>query len=259
MNRTAWTALGIAVLAAIGAYLYFRPAVPTGPAPPPPAEPAPAPPAAPPESHYQIPEPPPAAAPAAPAALDDSDSQMRQALEQLLGAPAAAMLTPKNLVRRIVATVDSLDRAPIPVRLRAVGAVPGQLAVDGSGGAITLSPRNAQRYDVLIAGLRATDGARIGALYRSHYAWFQQAYEDLGYPGRYFNDRLVHVINHLLATPEVPYPVALAQSGTLYTYADPALESLSSGQKILIRMGPDNAAVVKARLREIRRAVTNQP
>ena len=37
-----------------------------------------------------------------------------------------------------------------------------------------------------------------------------------------------------------------------YLFADEDLESLSAGQKILIRMGPDNAARVKAKLVEIR-------
>ena len=37
---------------------------------------------------------------------------------------------------------------------------------------------------------------------------------------------------------------------------DPALQGLSAGQKILVRMGPENEAKVKAKLREIKRALT---
>ena len=39
-------------------------------------------------------------------------------------------------------------------------------------------------------------------------------------------------------------------------FADPELEARSAGQKILIRMGSENAAVIKAKLREIRRELT---
>ncbi|HYL23657.1 MAG TPA: DUF3014 domain-containing protein [Burkholderiales bacterium] len=39
----------------------------------------------------------------------------------------------------------------------------------------------------------------------------------------------------------------------LYEFADPDLETRSAGQKILLRMGPENAARVKAKLWEIRR------
>jgi hypothetical protein len=39
----------------------------------------------------------------------------------------------------------------------------------------------------------------------------------------------------------------------LFEFADPDLETRSAGQKILIRMGAENAVRVKAKLWEIRR------
>jgi hypothetical protein len=90
------------------------------------------------------------------------------------------------------------------------------------------------------------------ALYRTLRPLFQQAYEDLGYPSRSFNTRLVNVIDHLLETPTVLDPIRLVQPRVVYQYADPQLEALSPGQKWLIRMGPANGLVVKAKLREIR-------
>ena len=42
----------------------------------------------------------------------------------------------------------------------------------------------------------------------------------------------------------------------MYIYADPTLEARPAGQKLLIRMGPENAAVIKAKLVELRAAVT---
>jgi hypothetical protein len=60
----------------------------------------------------------------------------------------------------------------------------------------------------------------------------------------------------LLATPEVEEPIALVQPNVLYQYKDPALERLSSGQKILLRMGPEHAEIVKTKLREIRAELT---
>ena len=97
------------------------------------------------------------------------------------------------------------------------------------------------------------------ALYQRWYPLLQQSYEDLGYPGRYFNDRLVTVIDHLLETPNVKGPIELTQPNVLFEFADPQIEALSSGQKLLLRMGPDNAKRVQAKLKELRRAVTTQP
>jgi hypothetical protein len=87
------------------------------------------------------------------------------------------------------------------------------------------------------------------------YPLFQRAYEELGYPGKYFNDRLMEALDDLLAAPELDGPLALEQPKVLYQFADPDLESRSAGQKILLRMGKANALRVKAKLLEIRRAL----
>ena len=96
------------------------------------------------------------------------------------------------------------------------------------------------------------DSAALVAAYVRLYPLFQRAYEELGYPGRHFNDRLVECIDHLLAAPEAAPPVKLLQPKVLYEFADTDLETRSAGQKILVRMGAANAARVKAKLREIR-------
>jgi hypothetical protein len=44
----------------------------------------------------------------------------------------------------------------------------------------------------------------------------------------------------------------------MYLFADPQLEELSAGQKIMIRMGVENAVRIKARLREVRQGLTGQ-
>jgi hypothetical protein len=69
---------------------------------------------------------------------------------------------------------------------------------------------------------------------------------------------LIEVIDHLLGTPDLEGPIALAQPNVLFEFADPALESMSAGQKALIRMGTANATAVKAKLRELRRELVSQ-
>jgi len=81
----------------------------------------------------------------------------------------------------------------------------------------------------------------------------------LGYPNGYFNDRLVQVIDVLLATPEPTAPIELVRPNVMYTFADPNLEARPAGQKLLMRMGPENAAAIKAKLTELRAIVTAAP
>jgi len=69
----------------------------------------------------------------------------------------------------------------------------------------------------------------------------------------------VEVIDHLLETPNVDEPVSLHRPHVLYEYADPALESLSAGQKLMIRIGPVHRATVRQFLEDMRERITAAP
>lgn len=224
---------------------------------PPPVAQAPAPasePPAPPAPKVEYPIEP---APDAPQlALDASDAPLRDALASLFKGRLPEFVQPMNLVRHIVATIDNLPREKTAPRLLPVRPTAGALSTVNAGDSMVIAPVNSARYAPVIGAVQAVDTRQLVAVYVRFYPLFQQAYRELGYPDGYFNDRLVAVIDHLLATPTVKTPIALVQPKVLYRYADPELEALSSGQKAMIRVGPDNAAVLKAKLREVRNEIT---
>lgn len=184
--------------------------------------------------------------------LAESDAPLHEALTNTFGERLEQFLVPKNLIRHTVVTIDNLPRKKTAVQMWPLKPMPGELIVKSSGEEITLDETNFARYAPLIGLLQKADTQQVAALYRRYYPLLQQAYVDLGYPDAYFNDRLVEVIDHLLETPEVKGPIKLTQPSVHYEYADPSLESRSAGQKLLIRMGPANAAAVKQKLREFR-------
>ena len=190
--------------------------------------------------------------------LAESDGAMREELAELFGQRLEEFFNLQDIIHRVVATVDNLPRENPPVRLMPVKPVAGRLVTASKGENLTISPENAARYVLYVQLAQAVPTEPLVAVYVRFYPLFQQQYEELGYPGKYFNDRLVEVIDHLLATPEVQEPVRLTQPKVLYEFADPKLENLSAGQKILVRMGGENAAKVKAKLREIRSAVASK-
>ncbi|HSD68494.1 MAG TPA: DUF3014 domain-containing protein [Woeseiaceae bacterium] len=192
--------------------------------------------------------------------LDASDEYFRLELTELYGDAIGRLLVESGLIEKIVATVDSLPRAHVAEKIRPVGRLEGEFAVDGQDGSgeYTLSPENYARYDALVQVVTTADIAQVVDTYRRFYPLFQDAYINLGYPRGYFNDRLVEVIDHLLETPEPGEPVTLVRPNVLYLYADAELESRSSGQKLLMRMGAGHAARVKETLREFRAAIANQ-
>jgi len=190
-------------------------------------------------------------------ALSDSDAPIRAALAAIPGAGEfERFFYPQEIVRRFVATVDNLPRRSVATQVMAAKPVPGAFVAAGSEGSLAISADNAARYAPYVRLVHAVDAKTLVALYVHFYPWFQQAYQDLGYPSGYFNDRLIDVIDNLLAAPEAPAPVALVQPHVLYQFADPDLEARSAGQKIMLRMGTNNAAQVRAKLRELRRLLT---
>lgn len=202
---------------------------------------------------------PPEALPPLPA-LDDSDADARAALAGAAGeALVDQHLVPDDVIRKLVATVDNLPREALWIKSRAVPPVEGRLLVEGPEGARVLSPANFLRYAPLAQLVGAVDARALASAYRQHYPLLQQAYEELGYPGRQFHNRALEVIDHLLATPAVDGPIRLEQPHVLYTFADPRLETLSPGQKIMLRVGPENAAVFRAKLIELRAALEERP
>ena len=142
-----------------------------------------------------------------------------------------------------------------------VGRLSGAFVVDATADKRTfeLSNDNFARYDHLVNMAANADVEAVVATYRRFYPLFQESYERLGYPDGYFNDRVVEVIDHLLATPAIEEPVRLVRPHVLYRFADPDIEALSSGQKLLIRMGPANAGRMQEVLRQLRIRIARAP
>ena len=203
----------------------------------------------------------------APRTLDQAEGVIAQALGALLGnKPGASMVRRDDFVRRAVVTIDNLGRTHAAPRLWPVNPTAGKFTVLREGGAEVIAQGNSARYSAFVAFAESLDTARAAALYRQNYHLFQAAYKELGYPSAYFNDRLVAVIDQLLATPEPGAPltvrltevkgeVASTQPWTRYEFADPQFEALPAGSKMLLRMGNDNARKLKAKLRQFRAAI----
>jgi len=185
--------------------------------------------------------------------LSESDPMLREQVAGLVDPKALAKFF--NLddgIRRAVATVDNLSRERLARQVNAALPIGGPFLVSGKDDTLAIGPKNSARYNVFVSAVETIDTQKAVAAYVYLYPLFQQAFVELGYPDGYFNDRLVEVIDHLLEAPEPKGPVKLAQPKVLYEFADPDMELLSSGQKIMIRVGPENEARLKAKLKQIR-------
>lgn len=250
MKKNIPTIVAVVVfLIGLAAYLLWQPA------PPPPApvqvQALPPPPPPPKPQVRQVVEAPPAEAPLP--TLADSDNFMFDALAALLGDKSLMKIFRiERLIRNIVATVDNLPQRRAPMRVMPIEPAQGSFLVAGTNGNLTISPKNAARYAPYMKFAAMADTKKLVALYVRLYPLFQQAYEELGYPKQYFNDRLIVALDDLLAAPDIKEPVRLVQPSVHYQFADPDLEARSIGQRIMMRIGSENEATLKNKLRGIK-------
>jgi hypothetical protein len=189
-------------------------------------------------------------------ALAESDGPFVEALTGIAGLHSVSrLLVPSNHIRNIVATVDALAREKVSRRIFPLEPVPGRFRTESRGGGEAFGAANARRYDAIVRMIAAVRPEQAAAAYRRFYPLFQQAYRELGYPKGYFNDRLVEVLDDLAQVPDLAFPIPVVQPNVMYKYADPDLESLPAGQKMLLRLGPENLAVVVPQIKAFRREI----
>ena len=186
--------------------------------------------------------------------LDDSDAFVRQLVAGLSSHPRlAAWLVPNNLIDRFVAVVDNVADGRRPTaHLRAL-APAGPFRVIDSGSSASIDPRNYLRYDAIADVVSSVDAAGAARLYTLLKPLLDEAYRQLGYPDRRFDDTVARAIQRLLDTPVPAADVRVIASEANYEYADPMLEAQSPVAKQFMRMGPRNVRMIQDKAREIAR------
>ena len=193
--------------------------------------------------------------------------QISSALTNFLGREAAlTFFQLDDFPRKFVATVDNLGRTHAPPVAWPISPTDGRFTVQSHEGATIVSSDNGLRYTPLVLLLESINVPQAVDLYVRMYPVLQKTYGELGFPNRQFNDRLLQVINHLIATPSATPVVAVQLTDVKghipslrpwvrYEFANPELEALSSGQKIMLRIGSVNQNRLKARLSAIRQEI----
>lgn len=189
--------------------------------------------------------------------LAESDPEVLEQAKAL--SPALeALLIPEFVLSRIVTTVDALDTRRVAPPMRPTTSVPGRFTVLEANGQAVISPQNAERYAPFVDVIEGLETEQVVALYVRYYPLLQEAYLGLGEGDARFNDRVVDVLDHLLATPEPVGLLEVRQEEANYVFVDPELEALSVGQKALLRLSPEDRTIVKDRIRDLRNALAGE-
>lgn len=245
-----WIAAGIVALVAAGLLIYFlffraEPApppteMPTVAAPPP----APAPSPTPPPPSFEVP------------ALGASDEIVRGLVGEVSKHPEILeFLTTDRLIRRFVAAVANVAHGQSPRPHVGFLAPEESFEIEKArDGRVVIAEESYERYDLLVDAFTSLDNEGAARLYHDLSPLFEEAYAELGNPDT-FEEALSKAINRLLAVPVPDGEIEVFRAIRTYRFADPELEDLTPAEKHLLRMGPENAEEVQAKLLLIKMAM----
>jgi len=184
--------------------------------------------------------------------LNQSDGFVLEALAGLNnGARLVQLMADEQLVRRFVVLVENISRGNLPQTGLPYQGIGEQMPVTTLDDNLYVMDEAAYaRFDPVIDTFVAVDTAAAVALYRTLSPLFQQAYAELGFRDREFDDVLRQAIDNVLASRELEGPFQLVKPSVMYLYADAGIENLSPVQKQLLRLGPENRAALKGKLRQ---------
>jgi hypothetical protein len=179
--------------------------------------------------------------------LDASDTLVQALTES----PAVmAWLPTTGLIRNFTVVVSNIAEGATPARQLKVLRPQGPFRIASRGATTTVDPRGYDRYATIADAIASVDPGGAARLYATLKPRIEDAQRDLGSADT-FDHTLERAIIALLSTPVLDGSEALKPKGIGYGYADPRLESLTPAQKQLLRMGPRNVRVIKAKLRDI--------
>ncbi|MEM7049780.1 MAG: DUF3014 domain-containing protein [Acidobacteriota bacterium] len=193
--------------------------------------------------------------------LDRSDAFVEEMMTALGTAPRLRRLASGgDLIRRLTAAVDNLAEGASPRNhFGGPGLEEPFRARPGSDGRLRIDPDSYRRYDGWAEAVAGLDANALASAFRRLEPLIESAYGELGYPGRSFSQTLAQALSHLLATPVPEEPPEVRLDVITYGLVDSRLEALSPAQKHLLRMGPENANLVLAKLRELEAALALAP
>jgi len=188
--------------------------------------------------------------------LDRSDTAVRELVAaERIPAAMREWLQQKEIVRTVVTAVDSIARGESPAAQLPFLAPAAKFSVSEKNGMLIIDPRSFRRYDPLVKAFTAIPDKTWITWYRKLRPTLEKAFAELGYPGITFAQRLQQASEQMVEAPLPRENAALEKKILCYAYADAGLENLNSAQKHLLRLGPENVALIQGKLRSLAAAL----
>lgn len=154
----------------------------------------------------------------------------------------------EHLIRKAVTATDLIHRGENPGGQLSHLRPKGSFLVERRAGKVYVSPKNYERYTPAVKALETLGAEKLTLTYEFLLPLFREAYDELGNENTQWEQRALETMDQLISMEISETEVELLDAGGVYIFADESYEDLPPAQKILIRMGPENARRVQARL-----------
>lgn len=180
--------------------------------------------------------------------LGESDDAVRDALGAIpLGTPGQQYLLTSNIIERSSSALYLMAQGDVPYKLLPIARPKIPFPISDDGLKVTADPAGFSRYDTLSGWLRQIDITAVIESLQWLLPLFREAWSFYGDSSDGFDAAIVNTLDAIVSTPEIDMSEArLIRKEAVWIYEDPAVEALPPLQKQILRMGPDNALIIKA-------------
>jgi len=186
--------------------------------------------------------------------LEESDDAVRDAVGDIpLGTAGQQYLIPGNIIERSASLIYLMAQGDVPYKLLPVSRPKAAFPISDDGTQVVTDPAGFERYDALTQWLQSLDLESLLSALEWFMPLFREAWSYYGEDPAAFDMAVVMTLDLVIATPEIDLSEArLIRKEAVWIFEDPAIEGLAPIQKQALRMGPENAEVVKAKAAEAR-------
>ena len=186
--------------------------------------------------------------------LEESDDAVRDAVGDIpLGTAGQQYLIPGNIIERSASLIYLMAEGDVPYKLLPVSRPKAAFPIRDDGTQVVTDPAGFERYDALTQWLQSLDLESLLSSLEWFIPLFKEAWSYYGEDPAAFDMAVVMTLDLVIATPEIDLSEArLTRKEAVWIFEDPAIEGLAPIQKQVLRMGPENAKILKAKAAEAR-------
>ena len=186
--------------------------------------------------------------------LEESDDAVRDAVGDIpLGTAGQQYLMPGNIIERSASLIYLMAQGDVPYKLLPVSRPKAAFPIRDDGTQVVTDPAGFERYDALTQWLQSLDLESLLSSLEWFIPLFREAWSYYGEDPAAFDFAVVMTLDLVIATPEIDLSEArLIRKEAVWIFEDPAIEGLAPIQKQVLRMGPENAKILKAKAAETR-------